>query len=112
MTGESKVISMSRQHQQQHRDRTLPGLECKVFVAGVEIQDPAILIGIEFRHLVVLHAEVGSKTLMLLDVKHTTDLLVPGVANLSAVDKGAAVDKNERDTDALSACPRQDQEAL
>jgi hypothetical protein len=49
---------------------------------------------------------------MLLDVKHTTDLLVPGFTNLSAVDKGAAVDKNERDTDALSACPRQDQEAL
>jgi hypothetical protein len=62
--------------------------------------------------LVVLHAEVGSKTLMLLDVKHTTNLLVPGFTNRLTIDKRAAIDKDERDTDALSVCPRQDQEAL
>jgi hypothetical protein len=55
---------------------------------------------------------VGSKTLMLLDVKHTTNLLVPGFTNRSAIDKEAAVDKDKRDTDTLGACRRQDKEAL
>ena len=112
LTGVSKFMSMSTQHQQQHTDHTLLGLAPKVFVAGVEIQDPAIHISIEFQHLVILHAEVGSKTLMLLDVKHTTNLLVPGFTNWPAIDKIATVDKDERDTDAMGACPRQDQEAL
>jgi hypothetical protein len=81
-------------------------------ITGVEIQDPAVCIDIELRHYVKLYAEVGCKTLMLLDMKHTSDLLVHGIADRLAKDKRAVVDVDEGDTDALSVLPRQDQKAL
>jgi hypothetical protein len=50
--------------------------------------------------------------LMLLDMKHTSDLLVHGIADRLAKDKRAVVDVDEGDADALSVLPRQDQKVL
>jgi hypothetical protein len=49
---------------------------------------------------------------MLLDMKHTSDLLVHCIADRLAKDKRAVVDIDEGDADALSVLPRQDQKAL
>jgi hypothetical protein len=49
---------------------------------------------------------------MLLDMKHTSNLLVHGIADRFAEDKSTVMDIDEGDTDALSVLPRQDQEAL
>jgi hypothetical protein len=94
------------------RRHTLLGLGSKVGITGVEIQDPAVCIDIELWHHVKLHAEVRCKTLMLLDMKHTSDLLVHGIADRLAKDKSAVMDVDKGDTDALSVLPRQDEEAL
>jgi hypothetical protein len=49
---------------------------------------------------------------MLLDMKHTSNLLVHRIADGLAKDKRAVVDIDEGDADALSVLPRQDQKAL
>jgi hypothetical protein len=49
---------------------------------------------------------------MLLDMKHTSNLLVHGIADRLAKEKSTVVDVDEGDTDALSVLPRQDQKAL
>jgi hypothetical protein len=49
---------------------------------------------------------------MLLDMKHTSHLLVHGIADRLAKDKRAVVDIDKGDADALSVLPRQDQKAL
>jgi hypothetical protein len=81
-------------------------------ITGVEIQDPAVCIDIELRHYVKLYAEVGCKTLMLLDMKHTSDLLVHGIADGLAKEERAVMDIDEGDADALSVLPRQNQKVL
>jgi hypothetical protein len=54
----------------------------------------------------VLHAEVRCKTLMLLDMKHTSDLLVHGIADRLAKDKRPVMDVDEGDADTLSVLAR------
>jgi hypothetical protein len=94
------------------RQHTLLGFGAEICITGAEIQDPAIGIDIELWHHVKLHAEVRCKTLMLLDMKHTCNLLVHGITDRLAEDKSTVVDIYEGDTDALSVLPRQDEEAL
>jgi hypothetical protein len=91
--------------------RVLLGLRTKICITSAEIQDPAIGIDVELWHHVKLHAEVRCKTLMLLDMKHTPDLLVHSIADRLAKDKSTVVDVDQGDADALSV-PRQDQKAL
>jgi hypothetical protein len=49
---------------------------------------------------------------MLLDMKHTSNLLVHGIADRLAKDKRAVMGVDEGDADALSVLPRHDQKVL